>query len=293
MAFAHRTDHSTISGLARDVAQAIWHNLSSEHLLFPDGATKWKLISKDFMSKWNFPHCVGALDGKHISIVAPKDSGSEFFNYKGTFSIVLMALVDANLKFTGIEVGAPGRYSDGGIFSNSNLGKGFLNGSFALPAKEPLPGAEHLGTMPYVIVADEAFPLKECIMRPYPGRGQSHEQRVYNYRLSRARRTSENAFGLLASRWRVFHTKIATELDLTIPTVKAACVLHNMLIDHNPSLTSTSTDEEECPFMLPLSHQGINATRKAQCVRDTFRDYFAHHDQLDWQDSHVRRGKKH
>ena len=238
LAFAFRTDHSTISNLARDLAHAIWDHLAEEHFQFPNAAQKWKAIAKDFLEKWQFPLCLGALDGKHVVIMAPNHSRSEYFNYKGTFSVVLMALVDANLKFIGIDVGAPGRFSDGGIFSNSNLGKGFLNGRFVLPQREPLPEAEHLGSLPYVLVADEAFPLKDCIMRPYLGRGQSHVQRVYNYRHSRARRVSKNAFGALASRWRFSHTKIATVPDLTVATVKAACVLHNMLVDQNPNLTS-------------------------------------------------------
>ena len=65
-------------------------------------------------------------------------------------------------------------------------------------------------------------------MRPYSGRKNSLEKQVYNYRLSRARRIVENAFGVLATRCRVFHSKIAIKPEAVNAVLKAACVLHNM-----------------------------------------------------------------
>ena len=89
----------------------------------PQSPHDWKIIAKKFREKLNFPNCVGAIDGKHVTIKAPGNSGSLFYNYKGTFSLVLLAIADANLKFIYIEVGAYGKNIDGGIFANSTLGK--------------------------------------------------------------------------------------------------------------------------------------------------------------------------
>ena len=99
--------------------------------LKPPTAEDWQRIAQRFAhrfaQRWNFPNCVGALDGKHIVIQAPKNSGSMFYNYKGTFSVVLMALVDANYKFTYVDIGDYGSNLDGGIFKNSKFGQAFMN----------------------------------------------------------------------------------------------------------------------------------------------------------------------
>jgi len=62
----------------------------------PSNKDEWKKVSAAFDENWNFPNCLGSIDGKHIVLQAPINSGSEFYNYKSFFSIVLFALVDAN-----------------------------------------------------------------------------------------------------------------------------------------------------------------------------------------------------
>ena len=140
------------------------------------------------------------MDGKRIALQAPANSGSCYFNYKNYFSIVLLALVDADYKFTYIDVGCNGRVPDGGALKNSTLNQSLMNNYLYIPPPEPLEGEKSQVLMPYVIVADDAFPLKNNLMKPYSLRNLSVEQRIFNYRLSRAHRITENAFSILGSR---------------------------------------------------------------------------------------------
>ncbi|CAB3222413.1 unnamed protein product [Arctia plantaginis] len=82
----------------------------------------WKRKEQRFRRQWNFPNCIGALDGKHVIIEAPPNSGSLYFSYKKTFTTVLLALVDADYRFT-VIVGALGKNSESQILNNSNFGK--------------------------------------------------------------------------------------------------------------------------------------------------------------------------
>ncbi|CAF4945820.1 unnamed protein product [Pieris macdunnoughi] len=87
----------------------------------PSTADAWMNIERGYRRK--FPHCLGSIDGKHINIESPPHSGTEYFNNKKTFSIVLLALVDAHYKFVFVDIGGQGRISDAGVFNNSLLWK--------------------------------------------------------------------------------------------------------------------------------------------------------------------------
>ena len=105
--------------------------------------------------KWNYPCCLGAIDGKHIAIQQPADTGSEFFNYKHFFSVILFAMVDANYKFIYIDVGAAGRAGDAGVFADSALNKALRTNSLDLPDAVALQGIST--KISYHIVGDDAF----------------------------------------------------------------------------------------------------------------------------------------
>ena len=108
LAITCRYGRSTVNQIIYHTCRAIWDTLSSEFLSFPD-EQKWKEIANDFWKYWNYPHCLGAIDGKHIAIKAPANAGSDYYNYKGFNSIVLLAVVDATYSFVVVDIGAYGR----------------------------------------------------------------------------------------------------------------------------------------------------------------------------------------
>jgi len=166
IAFSFRLGHSTVQSIVLEVCSAIIFTLKDEYIPIA-GEEDWKRIAKEFWEIWNFPNCIGALDGKNVVIEAPPNSGSLYFNYKKTFSLVLLALVDAQYKFVAVDIGAYGKNSDGGILSNSNLGKALKKNKLTIPNEQYLPSTNE--KLPLVVIGDEAFPLKKYLLRPYPG----------------------------------------------------------------------------------------------------------------------------
>ncbi|XP_072144203.1 uncharacterized protein [Dermacentor andersoni] len=213
---------TTVAGILKETLPAIWDCLSPL-VLKPTTTAHWDKIRKGYSLKWNFPNVVGSIDGKHFAIQCPDMSGSDYYNYKGFYSIVLLAVVDADYRFTLVEVGAQGRISDGAFFNESSIRDVFERGGVELPTTA-------VNGWPVFMVGDAAFPLRTYLMRPYPGRQLDDRKRIFNYRLSRARRCVENAFGILVSRWRAFLGTATGQPELLTDMVNAAVCLHNFLM---------------------------------------------------------------
>ena len=84
----------TISQFIPDVCKAIDKVLAPDYMKIPSDKEEWQKIIDQNNSRWRFPNFYAAADGKHVGIICPSHSGSEFYNYKGFYSIVLLAFVD-------------------------------------------------------------------------------------------------------------------------------------------------------------------------------------------------------
>ena len=95
MQYHWRVGRTTICKFAPKVCRNILEEFQQEYLICPTDTKELRKMVGRFRSRWNLPHAAGALDGKHIAMKKPEKLGSEYFNYKGYFSLVLLALVDA------------------------------------------------------------------------------------------------------------------------------------------------------------------------------------------------------
>lgn len=232
-------------------------------------------IEREFYERWNFPNVLGCLDGKHIRLKCPDKSGSLYYNYKDFFSVVLFALVDAKYKFIAIDVGSFGREGDAGIFMKTKLGKAIKNQLFDTPEPKCLPGTNL--SVPHVFLGDEAFPLLSNLMKPYarPAASEDQTKTIFNYRLSRARRLVENAFGILAQRFRIFYTPIQMKTSTVEYVITSACIIHNLLTDEQPISPSSDLPISELDSYSNTNDSSDTNNQSQLLIRDTFKLYFS------------------
>ncbi|XP_037931463.1 putative nuclease HARBI1 [Teleopsis dalmanni] len=134
LAWSYKLGRTTVRNTVLEMCDIIWQLLSPIYLSEPT-EEQYRHIASDFWQTWNIPNCVGAIDGKHVAIKCPRGSGSQFFNYKKFFSIVLIAACDAKYTFTSASLGAYGSQSDGGIFRVTRFGKDLAENKLPLPRK--------------------------------------------------------------------------------------------------------------------------------------------------------------
>lgn len=308
--YQFRVHKSTISKFIPTVCHAIFNKFKDRFMPLPATNEEWESLATETARRWQFPNCIGAADGKHVMIIHPANSGAEFYNYKGFFSIVLLALVDYDYKFTFADVGCQGRISDGGVYRNSHFYRALEENRLNLPLPKPLPLSsdpvfidQSTEPMPYVFLGDDAFPLGQHCLKPYSQNGLTPRKRIFNYRLSRVRRITENAFGIWVNRFRVFTTKMCLHPDKAATITMASLLLHNMLRE----LSRESYTPEGCLDQenetgevdqgdwreenvsdtvlrdLPARRNNNRTSRNAEHIRDVFADHFWGPGQIPWQ----------
>ena len=268
-----RVGRSTISKFLPEVCRAIQDEFTREYLRSPTTPDEWKELEMELWIGWNIPHALGALDGKHVALKKPKTSGALYHNYKGFFSIVMLALVDRQYKFRWVDVGTARSYSDAQIFNTCHLNRKIDDGSIGFP--KPAPTTQGGRDVPCFILADEAFALKTWLMKPYGRRMLTREERIANYRISRGRRVVENAFGILVSRFRVMMTIIELPPETVRAVVLTCVVLHNILrSQYQGQHGGQQPGDGRLIGGAAACGCDRNPAREAKRLRDYLKDYF-------------------
>src|SRR5947207_1867951 len=133
---------------------------------FPDSHTEFSNIARKFKRKAGILYAVGAIDGSHIPIKAPKQFPMDYYNRKGFYSIILQAVIDFSGKFINIFVGYPGSTHDSRIFHNSSLYHMFNSSSSVIPANA-------------YILGDTGYPCQNWILTPYSDNGRLIQIQTY------------------------------------------------------------------------------------------------------------------
>ena len=242
LAFGFRVAANTVVKIVKRVSQAIADTYKVQVLTPPSTAEGWRSIANQFSSRWQFHNSLGAIDGKHIGLRHPPKSGSLYYNYKGFYSIVLLAIVDADYKFIWVDVGAQGSASDAQIFNHVDLRQAVEENWMDIPNPEPFPHDDR--DTPYFFIGDDAFALQTWMMKPFSRRALTRDERIFNYRLSRARRVVENAFGILSNRFRCLLGRLQQRPGVVVQMVTAMLCLHNIMRARYPGLQNAALDAE-------------------------------------------------
>ncbi|XP_005999530.1 uncharacterized protein LOC102349566 [Latimeria chalumnae] len=220
---------STVCKCVREVCHAIVSLLKPQYLRQPN-EQDFENIVRVFNARWGFPHCAGAIDSLHISIIAPPQYNVDYWNNKCWHSVVVQGVVDGLGQFWDVCAGFPGSTEDVTILQNSNLWAMASEGGLF-----PDPPKAFMGKpLKYLLLGDAAYPLQDWLLKSYSeSEGLSKSQLNFNYRLNRAHSVIENAFLRLKARWQCLLKRNDCSLDLIPTMILACCILHNICEVHN------------------------------------------------------------
>ncbi len=262
---------STVCIIVHSVVDAIVNVLLRQYIQFPTGEQLTNVIN-GFESTWNFPQCAGGIDGCHIPVQAPLMNHTDYYNRKGWYSIILQAVVDHRYIFRDVYCGWPGCVHDSRVLANSTLYERATDGQILNGEMRQLSGVD----VPVMLVGDSGYPLTTWLMKPYTFSGNlTPEQKHFNYRLSRARIVTENAFGRLKARWRRLLKQNDMDIQNATKVVVACCILHNVCEIHGDSFDEQWLEDSQAGELRDLpgnaSHQDDNMD--AECIRDALVKY--------------------
>ena len=264
---------STVSSIVTETCQVIAEKLLDKYVYIPTGDALKEIVT-GFEHYWGFPQAAGAIDGSHVPIIKPLESASDYFNRKGFYSVIIQGLVDFRGLFMDVYIGWPGKVHDARVFANSSVYSKGNKGELFPAWTRKMCGCD----VPLVILGDPAYPLLPFVMKPYVENDRTPpDQKLFNYRESRARMVVENAFGRLKGRWRCLLKRLDFKFE-NVAYITAACVvLHNLCERNGDNFCDDWNDDDFSTQVTvsPTSSAATSSTTRATEIRDAIKKTLA------------------
>jgi hypothetical protein len=221
----------SVSNFCNIVSRAIVTHVVPQQIRFPESLQQIRELAQlcQVNSQYSLPNCIGAIDGTHIRVLAQPDFTIQWRNYKGFYSVQLLAAVDYRARFLCYDFGLPGSSHDAYVLRTSRFFEMMSSGEmmdkmwtdYAIPLQNVI--------VPPFFLGDAAFPLLPWLMKGYGGRGEAH----FDFWLSSARMIVEKAFGILKNRFRLLlDCRIRVKMVDIAYHVPAILALHNFCINN-------------------------------------------------------------
>ncbi|XP_066589549.1 putative nuclease HARBI1 [Prorops nasuta] len=252
---------SSVFRVVRRVAKFLVEK-SNEIISWPKTNELIAHISDNFQQKRGIPKVIGAIDSTYIAIKRPQERCNEYCNRKKFFSINLMAVVDADMKFIYVYCGEAETLHDARVLRRSNLYNVAEESTSLLFPNETF------------IIGDAAYPSLSWLVPPFKDNGHlSQHQQEFNYMLSSTRMVVERAFGYLKGRFRrlKFFSEYS-DIDFVTDITIAACVLHNICISSNEDLNNIEINynEDNASAEAGATNENNRCGRRENLFRELF-----------------------
>ena len=227
----------------QDVVEALYE-IRNEYIKFPETEAETVAATETFTELSELPNIVGAIDGSHVTIKAPKDSAGDYFSRYQQHDFIIQAVVNGRKLFLDFACGYPGSMHDARVSRRSAI-FGSAERREILSAPTANINGHQVG--PY-LVGDSVYPLCPWLMKPYPEGTRDRDEIKFNKELSSARVKVECAFGLLRSPWRVLQKRFDSGIDFAVKTTTACAILHNLCIRWGDDWEEDDNDDgNPCP----------------------------------------------
>ena len=221
---------STASIIVREFCTAIDKHLKSL-VIEKQSASTLRRMAAEFEALKGIPYVTGAVDGSHISIIAPPIDPTSYYCRKGYYSVLLQGIVDSKCQFWDYDFGWAGCCHDWTLFQNSDIGKRIKRSEL----------------LPYKLIGDATYPIRPWFYSPFQGEneGLPRAKCHWNFIQSSTRMAVKRAFGILKGWWRIILKRVDMPLR-HVPNLITACIcLHNLCIIHKDKFDLDWTKEGE------------------------------------------------